>query len=281
MSHDLSDALLPERHRSKADMNALDQLPVMGPSESAQERFVVRAGAPLLTADWSDALFLHYEIDARELQPFVPFELDLWHGRAFISLVAFTMRRMRFARGGRLGAWICQPIATHEFLNFRAYVRHGDDAGICFLSEWLPNRLSVLCGPLVYGLPYRHATIQYRRDGEELRGSVNTRRGSLHYEGILCGDVFAECDEGSLDEFLLERYTAFNAGHFTPSQHKVTRRLFRVWHPPWPQVRADIGLSDDTLLRNFAPWWERAEPIGANYSPGARGVWMSAPRYCE
>src|SRR5690349_4742700 len=130
-------------------MNALEQLPVARPSDAARERFLSRAGQPLLVADWAGALFLHYEIDARELQPFVPFELDLWNGRAFVSLVAFTMRGMRFARFGQLGAWACHPIATHEFLNLRTYVRHGDDAGICFLSEWLPNWLSVLFGPLI------------------------------------------------------------------------------------------------------------------------------------
>src|SRR4051812_18710184 len=156
-------------------MNALDQLPVVRPSEAARERFLARCGRPLLTADWSDALFLHYEVSPRELQPFVPFELDLWNGRAFISLVAFTMRRMRAARFGPLGALICRPVATHEFLNLRAYVRHGDETGICFLTEWLPNRLSVLFGPILYALPYRHAAIQYRRHGEKLNGSVATR----------------------------------------------------------------------------------------------------------
>src|SRR5436853_7930899 len=108
-------------------MNELEQPSVARSSQSVRKRFLARCRRPLLLADWLDALFLHYEIDPGELQPFVPFELDLWEGRAFISLVAFTMHRMHLACFGQLGAWVCRPIATHEFLNLRTYVRHRDD----------------------------------------------------------------------------------------------------------------------------------------------------------
>src|SRR6185369_5339099 len=140
---------------------------------------------PLFIADWVNVLFLHYEIDAERLQSFVSFKLNLWKSRAFISLVAFTMRGMRFAKFGALGAWICRPIATHEFLNLRTYVRHGDERGICFLTEWLPNRLSVLFEPMLYALPYRHATIRYSRNGKQLNGNVTAECGRFCYEAGL------------------------------------------------------------------------------------------------
>ena len=53
----------------------------------------------------------------------VPFPLDLHEGRAFVSLVAFTMRDLAPRRGGRWTSWLLRPIATHEFLNVRTYVR--------------------------------------------------------------------------------------------------------------------------------------------------------------
>ncbi len=79
----------------------------------------------------------------------MPFPLDLHEGRAYVSLVAFTMRDMAPRRGGRWTSWMLRPIATHEFLNVRTYVRshvgEGPDVeeGIHFLHEWLPNRLAV------------------------------------------------------------------------------------------------------------------------------------------
>jgi hypothetical protein len=259
-------------------MNALEQHPAERPSQIERTRFRPRTRQPLFVADWTDALFLHYEVEGCRLRPFVPFELDLWQGRAFVSLVAFTMRGMRFARFGAPGAWICRPIATHEFLNLRTYVRHGEDAGICFLSEWLPNRLSLLFGPTLYALPYRHAAIQYIRHDLQLRGSVAVHSGCLRYEGNLHHKIFEECSNGSLDHFLLERYVAFNAGHFTCAKINAACRLFRVWHEPWLQARATVRVIDDSLLRNSAPWWPAARLVSANYSPGVCSVWMSAPR---
>src|SRR5689334_8851882 len=94
-------------------------------SEQARRRFIVREGQPFLIADWTAAVFMHFEVPADELARVVPFELELWNGRAFVSLVAFTMRRMKVERFGRFGEWMCNAIATHEFLNLRTYVRHG------------------------------------------------------------------------------------------------------------------------------------------------------------
>src|SRR5258708_3228276 len=124
-------------------------------SDAARRRILGARGEPLFYADWLRAVFIHYEADPEALQREVPFELDLDDGRAYVSLVAFTMRDMRPRIGGRLAAWLLKPIATHEFLNVRTYVRHGGETGIYFLAEWLSNPLSVWLGPLTFGLPYR------------------------------------------------------------------------------------------------------------------------------
>lgn len=75
---------------------------------------------------------LHFEVDARALQRVVPFELDLRHGRAFVTLVAFAMENLRPRRGGKLSAWWFKPIATHDFLNVRTYVRTTAKRGFIF-----------------------------------------------------------------------------------------------------------------------------------------------------
>src|SRR5437867_8231848 len=75
-----------------------------GPSdEMAAPRKRPPAFAPLLYADWMRAVFMHFEVEPELLQRQVPFALDLWQGRAFVSLVAFTMERLRPRIGGRLG----------------------------------------------------------------------------------------------------------------------------------------------------------------------------------
>src|SRR6185436_17826029 len=132
----------------------------------ARERLLSFRGEPLFFADWQRPVFLHYEVDASALQREVPFPLDLREGRAYVSLVAFTMHRMRLRFGGRLGEWLCKPVATHTFLNARTYVRHQDESGIFFLREWLSSPLCVWLGPLTFGLPYRLGRMTYRHDQE-------------------------------------------------------------------------------------------------------------------
>ena len=249
-------------------------------SLAARSRLLSRRSEPLLVADWDRALMMHFEVDADRLQSAVPFQLDLWKGtRAFVSLVAFTMRGMRLHAGGRLGAWLLKPLATHVFLNVRTYVRHGGESGIHFLAEWLPNRLAVLLGPGTFGLPYRLGRLDYHHQHESglVRGVVkDVRSGSLlNYTARIDADTcFTPCLAGSLDEWLMERYTAFNAA-------QGRRRFFRVWHEPWPQVRAEVSLGDLSLLTEAWPFFREARLTGANYSPGVRNVWMGRPHRVE
>src|ERR1700720_156490 len=80
----------------KADMT------LTGSAAGRRRKVDVFSERPLFVADWDDVLFLHFEVHPRDLQSAVPFELDLRDGRAYLSLVAFTQRRLRPAFGGRL-----------------------------------------------------------------------------------------------------------------------------------------------------------------------------------
>jgi len=228
-------------------------------------------GEPLFYASWDRAVFIHYEADPDVLQRNVPFPLDLHDGRAFVSLVAFTMRRMRPRRGGRMSEWLCKPIATHEFLNVRTYVRANDEQGIFFLAEWLSNRLSVPLGPPLFGLPYRYGRINYHHANatREISGHVEGKQGCIEYRGALGTADPALCERGSLAEFLMERYTAF-------THRFIIRRMFRVWHEPWKHIPLDLKVTDDNLLLQTGEWSRTAQYAGGSYSPGV-DVWMGRP----
>lgn len=240
-------------------------------SKAGQRRLLQNAGEPLFLAVWDRAVFVHYETDPSSLQREVPFELELRAGRAFVSIVAFTLLRMRPRLGGRLGEWLFRPIASHEFLNVRTYVRHAEEPGIFFLAEWLPNLLSVCLGPRIFGLPYRLGQLRYAHapDNGDICGAVTANEGRLGYRASISTTSFQPSDADSLGEFLLERYTAFTR----QGRH---RRLFRVWHEPWRQTSIEIEITADDLLSSTGQWWRGAKFVGANYSPGV-DVWMGRP----
>ncbi|MBI3882547.1 MAG: DUF2071 domain-containing protein, partial [Verrucomicrobia bacterium] len=81
---------------------------------------------------------------------------------------------------------------------------------------------------------------------------------------------FVPCAAGSFDEWLMERYTAF-------THHRGRSRFFRVWHEPWPQARAEARITRMDLLTERWPLFRDARLVGANFSPGVRGVWMGRP----
>lgn len=227
----------------------------------------------LFTADWVLPVFMHFRVDRDWLQERVPFEVDRFDGQAYVSLVAFTQQRLRPIYGGSISRWLSTPLAEHEFLNLRTYVRHGRTRAIFFIAEWIPNRLATLIGPRTYGLPYRLGNLRYRGDLQKglVGGKVRARGMEFCFSGTLdSGCDFRPCDAGSLDHFLLERYSAFT------TQNGVHRR-FDIDHRPWPMTRLNVRLKRSTLLAAQVPCLEGSQPDLAHISPGVMDVAIGWP----
>ena len=230
------------------------------------------AKRPLFLADWLDATFIHFALPPGILSPHVPFPLDLFDGEAFVSLVAFTQRRLRPAVGGRIAALLAAPLSEHPFLNLRTYVRVNGEPAIQFLAEWIPNRLAVAIGPPTYGLPYHLAGLNYGRRVEAYFGTVECRRRSLSYVTRPIPQPRHGKDRAdALDAFLVERYAAW-------TMRRGIARRFRIWHERWPARRCEIRLPHRSLLDHAAPWLDGADPVLAHCSPGVRDVWIGAPQ---
>ena len=228
---------------------------------------------PLFLCDWERAVFIHYEMDPDQLQPIIPFELDLYGGKAYVSLVAFTQSRPRPSVGGFATAWLSMSVASHPFFNLRTYVHCGDEVGIYFIAEWVPNFFSILIAPRVFGLPYRLGWLDYHHSHESgnVQGKVFAGGGFSYEARFESSASFEACEPGGLDEFFIERYTGF-------TQCGRKRRFFRIWHEPWPQVSAQLTIRNDRLLRSTFPWFQEAQFVGANYSPGVTDIRIGRPR---
>ena len=238
-------------------------------SDRARHDMLTLPGEPFWLCDWTDVVFLHFEVDAATLQREVPFALDLFAVRAFVSLVAFTLTDMRPRWGGRLSRLLFKPFGTNRFLNVRTYVRHREHAGIYFLAEWLDApRLNLLAGPALYGLPFHCGRLNYQNhpDAGRVSGTVHGRAGALAYSGTI-DDPPQLAARDSLDEFLVERYRAFTC-------RGDRQGWFPVSHEPWQISVLLAQLTETSLLNQSGHWLRAAHFHSAHWSPGAGGVWM-------
>ena len=109
-----------------------------------------------LTAEWRHLLMLNYEVPAEMLARHVPrgVALDLYEGRALVSLVGFRFQRTRVL--GRVAV----PFHTDfDELNLRFYVKRevageGTRRGVCFIREFVPRWAIAFVARQVYEEPY-------------------------------------------------------------------------------------------------------------------------------
>src|SRR5947207_15642078 len=111
---------------------------------------------PFLTAQWRHLVMLNYEVDADVLTPLVPAgtTLDLWQGRALVSVVGF-----RFLGTRVLGVSVPWHRDFDE-VNLRLYVRRELEGGevrrgVVFVREVVARRAITWLARVAYNEPYR------------------------------------------------------------------------------------------------------------------------------
>ncbi|NLG97694.1 MAG: DUF2071 domain-containing protein [Chloroflexi bacterium] len=223
---------------------------------------------PFLTAKWQYLLMLNYEIDPAVLDPLVPYgtELDLWDGKAIISIVGFMFKNTRL-----LGMAI--PFHQNfEEVNLRFYVRRackpGDHAeedprrGVVFVREivprpWVARVANIVCGENYIALPMRHTI-------EEVNGTICPQglveyswryRGRLNRLGGLAAGEPHPIQAGSEEEFIAEHYWGYSR------QGKKRTGVYRIEHPQWRirQVEQPYLLCDVKRMygETFEPFLRR------------------------
>jgi uncharacterized protein YqjF (DUF2071 family) len=108
---------------------------------------------PFLTARWCQLILAQYEAQADRLRPFLPpgVDLDSRDGRHFVSLVGFQFIDTRVLGVGWPG------FRDFPEWNLRIYVRHGDQRGVCFVREFVPQWFVASVARVIYNEPYRAA----------------------------------------------------------------------------------------------------------------------------
>jgi len=168
---------------------------------------------------WNRVLFLHWKVEHKALRYFVPkdIEIDLFEGDPWVSLVAFTMERIRPRYLPPLPA-----ISNVHEINIRTYVRREGKSGINFMSLEGGTRISCSLARLLTGIPYRYSAIK-RTNGLYL--SKNPHFSDTLQLRYKPGKPIIQKD--ALDIWLTERYALFQ-------DIEGSLNEFEIHHPEWP-----------------------------------------------
>lgn len=171
-----------------------------------------------------------YELDEKVLQKYIPHgcELDLFEGRALVSIVAFCFRKTKL-----LG--VPMPL-YRDFpeINLRFYVRKRDGEGwkrgVVFIKEIIPHRLPAFLARTLFSENFVVMPVEHELNGQEIEyqwGDDN------HIWGQFVDEDIKELEEGTEEHFIGENYWAFK---------KINETLtleFEVEHEPWKARELD------------------------------------------
>lgn len=206
---------------------------------------------------WENLLCMHIPLDAAELLPHVPkeLELDLYDGEAWISIFPFKVKNLQF-RG------LPKPPYIHEFLelNVRTYVKYKDIPGIYFFSLDAAKIMPVL-GARLGTLPYYKAKMktseingwtEYYSRRQLVSGKKPYFKG--RYKQISKARIL---EKGTLDYWLFERYYLFN----TIDSNVIS---VGIHHLPWQPAKAAVTYEKGAL-NSLLPGNLKGEAVRAHY----------------
>jgi hypothetical protein len=206
---------------------------------------------------WLDLLFAHWAFEPDLVRRFLPgdpgLEVDLFDDRAWIGVVPFTMTDVS-ARG----VPAIPRFSTFPELNVRTYVTYRGSPGIWFLSLDARSRPTVLGGRSVFHLPYHHADMAARRNGDTVMfRSLRAGGGPpAAFEATYraTGPVTIP-PAASFDRWATQRLRLF-AGD----------RRGRIWrteieHAPWPLQPAEATLDARSLFASHGLLQPDVDPI--------------------
>lgn len=192
----------------------------------------------------------NYEVDAGLLQPLVPTgtELDLYQGRALVSLVAFQFLNTR-VKGFRIPGHVNFPE-----INLRYYLKRTVEGerrrGVGFVREIVPRRAITLVANTLFNENYatRKMGQRVRVSGDSLKAEYTfVEKGREQKISCVTGITPQALKPGSLEEFITEHYYGYTKGRRTLE--------YRVEHPQWRTLQVqDYAVGVDFGLAYGEQW---------------------------
>lgn len=219
-----------------------------------------------LTARWANLINMTWRVPPALLAPHTPpgVELDVHHGWAFASVVAFDFLETRV-----LG--IPWP-GYRDFpeLNLRFYLKKGDQRGVAFIREYVPKRLIAGMARRFYNEPYVAAPMYSRTQSDETTHSfeLGVEVGEREHVVRATGTPPAfEPAHDTLAHYFKEHRWGFGT---TRSGRTLT---YEVDHPVWRVWPVQSWSLDVDFSLLYGPEWEflaTRDPCSVVFAEGSR-----------
>lgn len=214
----------------------------------------------LVKAQWEDLIMINFEVPQELLVPYIPHgtELDLWRGRAYVSVVAFYFKKTRVLG---IPAFYNQNFPE---VNLRIYVKRSVQnsperteqlievrRGVSFIKEIVPKPFVSFVANTFFKENYQTLKMntvckqrekhnhQYNRF--ELEYSI--RKNSEHKITASANNRKVNLLSDSFEEFIAEHYWGY-------AKINDTRTMeYEVRHPKWKiysnvDVKFDVDIGD-------------------------------------
>jgi uncharacterized protein YqjF (DUF2071 family) len=200
----------------------------------------------LMAQRWSDVVFLHYEVDAKKLQERVPFPIDLYQGKAIVSIVPFVMSRIRFP-------FIIPVPGVSKLLelNLRTYIKVNDKPAVYFFTLDSNHLPAVLIARWFFSLPYRWVKLTF------------TSLPFYAFESPqfkLKARIGASKVNNAFDYWATERYALF-------TKRGDTTLMGIVNHPKWSLSQLEVIELKDEFSKLLGSELPLGAFVGAAYCP--------------
>jgi uncharacterized protein YqjF (DUF2071 family) len=220
---------------------------------------------PFLTARWEHLLNVTWRVPPALLAPHVPrgVTLDVQEGHAFASLVAFDFLDTRV-----LGVpW--PGFRNFPELNLRFYVKQGEERGVVFLREFVPQRLVAAMARATYNEPYRAAPMhsRFEAQGDAVHWMLGISWGGReHSVAVRAREPRTVPTADSVTHYFKEHQWGFGRGHLG------TTHVYQVVHPVWATWPVEEVTLDVDYARLYGRAWAflaDAEPVSTSFSVGS------------
>jgi uncharacterized protein YqjF (DUF2071 family) len=220
---------------------------------------------PFLTARWTNVFLATFVVPPALLTHRLPpgLDLDTRDGHAFASLVCFDFQDTRV-----LGIpW--PGFRNFPELNLRFYVRRGEERGVVFVREFVPQRFVAWMARTLYNEPYVATTMSSAVSEEPESIRVEHRlsfAGRTHTMQVVGGKPAVVPGPGSTEAFFKEHQWGYGR-----TRRGRTLR-YHVWHPVWSVYPVREAWIDLDWAAVYGPQWavmQAAKPVSTVLAVGS------------